>query len=398
MRVPLVIAGIVVLIIIEILRVYFIMPFPGSQKSETIEIAYFIHNNIMWFRLIGLLLITLPLFLAFKGGTKKVKIALATLIVLYVVVFYLFNFRFLADKMFLVPETISFSKPEQNKIPTKQLIVGVNIDGISKAYPIEIIGYHHQVSDTVNGKLILVTYCTVCRTGRVFSPMINGKTESFRLVGMDHFNAMFEDSETKSWWRQVNGEAIIGPLKGKSLDEIPSEQMSLSTWIANHPDTWILQPDSVFKEKYDNMKNYDEGKSKSDLTRHDSLSWNEKSWIVGVQLGMESRAYDWNDLQKIRIVNDILAAEPLVVVIEPDSVSFHAFSRIVDNDTLTFSLNNSATNMMDTKTNSMWNWNGVCASGELQGKKLKPVQAYQEYWHSWRTFRPQTTKYSLTNE
>jgi hypothetical protein len=396
MRVPLVIAGIVVLILIEILRVYFIMPFPGSQRSETIEIAYFIHNNIVWFRLIGLFLITLPVYLSFKVGTRKVKITLASLIVLYVVVFYLFNFRFLADKMFLVPETTSFAKAGQNKIPTKQLIVGVNIDGVSKAYPIEIIGYHHQVRDTVSGKPIMVTYCTVCRTGRVFSPVINGKTENFRLVGMDHFNAMFEDSETKSWWRQVNGEAIIGPLKGKLLDEIPSEQMSLSSWISHHPDTWIMQPDSVFKENYDKMKNYDEGKSKGDLTKHDSLSWNEKSWIVGVQIGMESRAYDWNDLQKTRIINDVLASEPLAVVIEPDSVSFHAFSRIVENDTLTFSLSNSANTMMDTKTNSMWNWNGSCVSGEMEGKKLKPIQSYQEYWHSWRTFRPQTTKYFLS--
>jgi hypothetical protein len=40
---------------------------------------------------------------------------------------------------------------------------------------------------------------------------------------MDHFNAMFEDSQTKSWWRQVNGEAIAGPLKGKTLPEIPSQ-------------------------------------------------------------------------------------------------------------------------------------------------------------------------------
>lgn len=59
----------------------------------------------------------------------------------------------------------------------------------------------------------MVTYCTVCRTGRVYSPMVNGKLETFRLVGMDHFNAMFEDASTKSWWRQSNGDCIAGPLK-----------------------------------------------------------------------------------------------------------------------------------------------------------------------------------------
>ena len=70
----------------------------------------------------------------------------------------------------------------------------------------------------------MITYCTVCRTGRVYSPIVNGKLEKFRLVGMDHFNAMFEDETTKSWWQQATGIAIAGPLKGSRLEEIPSHQ------------------------------------------------------------------------------------------------------------------------------------------------------------------------------
>ncbi|MFX5562960.1 DUF3179 domain-containing (seleno)protein, partial [Acinetobacter baumannii] len=64
------------------------------------------------------------------------------------------------------------------------------------AYPIQFIGYHHQVVDTVGGEPIIATYCTVCRTGRIFSSTVDGVPEKFRLVGMDHFNAMFEDART----------------------------------------------------------------------------------------------------------------------------------------------------------------------------------------------------------
>jgi hypothetical protein len=396
MRIVLLSVGLLLLLAIEILRVYFIMPFPGSQRAETIEIAYFIHNNIVWFRLIGLMLIAYPLYHYFKTGSKTAKIVIAVLLVGYAVVFYLFNFKFLADKMFLLPETTAFLGAGENKIPVKQLVIGVKIGNESKAYPIEIIGYHHQVRDTLNGQPIMVTYCTVCRTGRVFSPKVEGKPENFRLVGMDHFNAMFEDSQTGSWWRQVNGEAIVGPLKGKMLDEIPSEQMSLSAWIENNPTTQIMQEDSVFKEKYTAMNKYDEGKSEGDLTRPDSLQWKEKSWIVGVQQGMESKAYDWKDLQKIRVINDQIGKNPLVVTIESDSVSFHAFSRIVDQDTLSFVLNNGK--LTDTKTNSTWSWNGTCTEGQLAGKKLNTIQSYQEFWHSWKTFRPQSGQYIPTEK
>src|SRR5206468_83632 len=85
-----------------------------------------------------------------------------------------------------------------NKVGLNKLVIGVTLNGEAKAYPIEIIGYHHQVQDTIGGTPVIVTYCTVCRTGRVFSPFVNGKKENFRLVGMDHFNAMFEDNTTKS--------------------------------------------------------------------------------------------------------------------------------------------------------------------------------------------------------
>ena len=73
----------------------------------------------------------------------------------------------------------------------------------------------------------MVSYCTVCRTGRVFAPVIAGRPATFRLVGMDHFNAMLEDQATGSWWRQANGEAITGQLKGTRLPELPSVQLTL---------------------------------------------------------------------------------------------------------------------------------------------------------------------------
>ncbi|MFM9653974.1 DUF3179 domain-containing (seleno)protein, partial [Streptomyces galilaeus] len=76
---------------------------------------------------------------------------------------------------------------------------------------------------------MIATYCTVCRTGRIFSSTVDGVPEKFRLVGMDHFNAMFEDARTKSWWQQATGKAITGKQKGKQLIEMASQQMSLAS-------------------------------------------------------------------------------------------------------------------------------------------------------------------------
>jgi len=170
-------------------------------------------------------------------------------------VVYMANFKMAADAMFKQPKQLLLTKADNNKVDSNRLVLGVSINGESKAYPIRFLSYHHHIQDTVGGKPVLVTYCTVCRTGRVFEPLVNGKKEKFRLVGMDHFNAMLEDATTKSWWRQVTGEAIAGKLKGQQLPEVFSTQTSLAEWLRLNPASLIMQADPAFIKSYDSTMN-----------------------------------------------------------------------------------------------------------------------------------------------
>ncbi len=366
------------------------MPFPGSQQQDSISLAYVLHNAITYIRIAGILVMAYPAFQLYKSGKFLTRASVLAAILLWVIIACLFTFSMQADKMFYEPrKKVMASVTESNVLP-QQLVIGVTLNNESAAYPIELIGYHHQVRDSVGGVPVMVTYCTVCRTGRVFSPLIDGQLETFRLVGMDHFNAMFEDSRTRSWWRQVNGEAVAGALKGSRLIEIPSEQMTLAAWIAHHPNTTILQPDASFDDSYKKLTNYDEGKSKSKLTGTDSVSWRDKSWVVGIKLSGQARAYDWIELKRIKLINDKVNGVAALVALEPDSATFHVWMRP---DSLRFELKNGV--ITDVETSSLWNWDGQCVEGVLKGKQLQPVQAYQEFWHSWRTFNPSTTRYSL---
>lgn len=396
-RTMLLIAGFLILFTIEILRVYFIMPFPGSQKADTIQIAYFLNNNIWWFRILGLILILLPMIYIFRNSRWWKKIFLAFFVLIYATVFYFFNFKFLADKMFIQPTNKILATAADNKIDNTKLVIGVAINGQAKAYPVEIIGYHHQVTDSIGGEPVMVTYCTVCRTGRVFSPFVNGKLEKFRLVGMDHFNAMFEDAETKSWWRQATGIAVAGQLKGTALKEIESEQLTLGAWIRKYPNTTILQPDPVFADQYKGLQGFDDGTIQSGLEKRDSASWQFKSWVIGVQNNGHAKAYDWNELVKQRVINDTFQNTALVLILENDNRSFHVWNRQVNNKLLHFTFDASSQTLKDTATNSQWTMNGECVEGVLKGSRLSAIQAYQEFWHSWETFHPATTVYIVRN-
>lgn len=374
--------GIIGIILYEIAKVYFIMPMPGSQRMNSIDLAYFLHSWRWAFRIFFWALILIGIKVAFNSRQKWLPVIL---LLLAVGLTYATNYEMAADTMFYQPSIVKLEAKSGNKVEGDRLIIGVSANGESKAYPIQFIGYHHQVQDVLGGKPVIVTYCTVCRTGRVFEPLVNNKTEHFRLVGMDHFNAMFEDEGTHSWWRQANGEAIAGPLKGSKLPELPSAQTSLAQWLKIHPDSKIMQPDPQFQAKYDSMANYESGRGKSALTKTDTISWKEKSWVVGIEIGKESKAFDWNRLKRERVVNNQINGKPVLLALAKDNKSFFAFERNSANDQ--FLIRN------DTLFNGARAYNMLGQEFKNPINNLKRINAYQEFWHSWQTFHHGTGKY-----
>lgn len=398
MRVLLFLLGVLLLLVPEVLRVYYIMPFPGSQENTAtdlhqVDMAYWLHTHIWWIRLLGLAALLGPFVYYLKRGGVWKRIAVLVPTALCALVFYAFNFKFMADTMFYPPKekhlTPVPTTEDMGALPdstANQLVIAVERNGDARAYPIELIGYHHQVLDTIGGEPVLITYCTVCRTGRAWKPEVNGQPETFRLVGMDHFNAMFEDSRTKSWWRQVTGECIEGPLKGHQLEEVPSEQVSLGEFAARHPKGLVFQPDPHFAAQYAGLRGYDDGTIASSLEYRDTASWQPKSWVVGVVHNGQARAYDWNELRKERLVIDTLGHDSLWICARMHSClvwNLCAMRPMTEAEThyepslIVDDCSNPPIELLDSATTLI----------------ARAVPVYQEFWHSWRTFHPNTTRY-----
>lgn len=373
--------GALLLTLFEVANVYFIMPMPGSQRMRSIDVAYALYTWRWAVRGVAGLLMLSGVFAAWRVTGWRRWLAPALLVVVTAVT-YLFNFRMSADRMFRQPTVVRLEPAARNRVAMDRLVVGIEVDGEARAYPLQYIGYHHQVRDTVAGRDVLVSYCTVCRTGRVFLPVVEGATETFRLVGMDHFNAMLEDRTTGSWWRQANGEAVIGPRRGTTMPELPSRQVTLRQWLALYPHALVMQADSLFLDEYSKDYAYERGTSRKALTGTDTASWADKSWVVGMTVGGVSRAYDWNHLERVRVINDVIGTTPVVLVLASDSASFFAFERPdaatvfgVDGDSLAAG-------------DARFAFNGKGPAGALVA-----LNASQEFWHSWRTFQPATDQY-----
>jgi Protein of unknown function (DUF3179) len=373
--------GLLGLMLLEIALVYFIMPMPGSQRMRSIELAYALYS---WrWALRGLFgVMALAGVRAAWQPSGRTRWLLVPSLLAVAAITYVFNFRMAADHMFLQPRTLIMRPASANTVAGDRLVVGIELDGEARAYPLQYIGYHHQVRDTIAGQPILVSYCTVCRTGRIFRPTVNGTPETFRLVGMDHFNAMFEDATTASWWRQANGQAVIGPRKGVAMPELPSVQVALSQWMKLHPGTLVMQADPAFTEEYAKDYAYERGTKTGGLTGTDTVSWNDKAWVVGIALGGAARAYDWKRLRRERVINDTVGGVPVVLALGPDSVSFFAFQR--PDTAARFALRGDSL----IAGSAAYALNGRGPDG-----RLAAINASQEFWHSWRTFQPATTQY-----
>jgi hypothetical protein len=375
-------AGIICISLFEILNVYFIMPMPGSQEMNSIDLAYFLYAHRWYFRIVSGIMIISGAISAFRSNSRlipSVSVAAA------IAVISLFNFKMNAGSMFRQPEKLILKGRAENVLGDSSLVICVEHNGAVKAYPVRFLSYHHQVQDTVGELPVMVTYCNVCRTGRVYLPVVSGHQEKFRLVGMDHYNAMFEDKVTKSWWRQATGEAVAGPLKGRVLPEYASMQLTVGKVFQMYPDALVMQPDEAAREKYDSLGKFERGRSISRLTRTDSLSWQNKSWVIGVMAGSGSKAYDWNMLKKERVINDMVGGTPVVIALSSDGQSFAAFER--PSASADFSVRN------DTLFAGGLSYS--FAGSELPAKQvqLKRVKVYQEFWHSWKEFHPGTKKF-----
>ncbi|PCJ89835.1 MAG: hypothetical protein COA57_00535 [Flavobacteriales bacterium] len=386
--------GAALLVLPSFICIFLLMPIPAGQGLEWFELAYFCHNWKYLLALIGLLLMIMPAIKIFKNFRWLKRIGLAILCLFCFGFFYAANVLMNPKNMFKQPEKLLLKKQDENKVSLSTSVIGIVKNEIAKAYPISFLAYHHIVMDSIANQSFLVTYCSLCRSGRVFEPIANERKLSFTTIGVSKFNAILEDDQTGTWWHQETGESIIGAFEKQQLNELFSEQASLRSWLQRYPESFIMQPDSASEQFYTWVAEIDNFDPLSMPKMSSRVEWNENDWVVGIELDGIAKAYRWNDLLAKRVINDVIGNLQVVVALENDLISFHVWQTEIGGKILDFTFDSTGTKLVDVQSQSVWNWNGQCNEGQYIGKQLKPVQAYQEFWHSWKSFHSHTVQYN----
>ena len=114
----------------------------------------------------------------------------------------------------------------------KEIIIGLEVDGTGRAYPLEEMGFD-VVIDEVNGKKLAIYSNPPERTGVIFDPVLGDRELDFRIA-----TDGFVDNDTGSSWN-IGGIATSGPLKGSKLRQIPALTGFWFAWSTLHPKSEI---------------------------------------------------------------------------------------------------------------------------------------------------------------
>jgi hypothetical protein len=219
----------------------------------------------------------------------------------------------------------------------------------------------------------------------VYDRRFDGRELEFGAIGLEEGVFFLYDAETRSWWSQIVGRAVKGPLAGRELRKHPSTLTTWGRWRALHPGTTVF----VDSKLPGRRRFTEETLSRITLGGEQGGIVNE-DLVVAVEGPRSARAWLLRQLAPRRLANDAIDDEPLVVFLTRDAVTAQVWSRVVGERTLAFDAEGDR--MRDAETGTVWDpLTGQALEGALAGRNLKPVVFTHALWYAWHSQRPDTT-------
>lgn len=282
---------------------------------------------------------------------------------------------------------------EANFISDDDLVIGLSINGETKAYPLFILVWHEIVNDVVGETPVAVTYCPLCFTNQVFERTINGEVTEFGTSGrLYNSNLVMYDRNTDSQWSQAIGMAITGELTSHVLKRVPFDVAKWSDWSSLYPETLVLTTNTGHIRAYgsDPYGNYYTDPQIIFPVENKDDRLHPKEIILGFDNGNIYKAYKLADVEEKKVINDEISDKNLLLVsLYPEMT--RAFNRVVDGTILEFEYIDGK--IIDTQTNSQWNFEGEAIEGQLMGKKLEREVFNPGFWFEWIAFHPNSLVY-----
>lgn len=134
-------------------------------------------------------------------------------------------------------------------------VVGVELGGEARAYPLRLLRWHEAVNDTLGGRAVAVTYSPLSGGIAVWDRDHGGEILELAVSGrlLDSNTILYDRRPaggSSSLWHQLTGEALTGPAVGARLDPLSASIQTWAGWIQAYPETTVMAPDPDSKRLY----------------------------------------------------------------------------------------------------------------------------------------------------
>jgi len=230
----------------------------------------------------------------------------------------------------------------------------------------------------------------------VWSREIDGLRLTFHLAGINNQNLLMRDEETGTYWQQISGAAISGPLKGRQLTLVPSDELNFATWKSEQPAGTVLEDVPQYVSQYA-QPDWDVRMQRArTVIDFPEPGLTGRSLMLGVEYAGASRAFEYEQVLAAKLAMDHVGSEPILLVVGADGESVRVFRRRIAGvngwpDFYRVTDNSSPALFIDSATGSTWNFQGCAISGPAQPACLEHINVIRDYWFDWRNYHPQTT-------
>ena len=295
-------------------------------------------------------------------------------------------------------------------LASQEPVIALAIEGVARAYPLQVMTWHEIAIDEVGGVPVVVTFCPLCYSAVAYDRRVDGQVLTFGVSGMlRHSDLVMFDRQTESLWQQLNGEAIVGTYTGTKLRAVPAQIISFEQFARAYPDGAVLSRETGHYRDYGRNPyvGYDDINERPFLyrgPRDKRLPPMEK--VIAFSLGEVDKAYPHSLTRAQRVVHDVVDDTPTVVFHDDGAVSAldqaqisaskeigstGVFEARLDGQPLTFSYQDGR--FVDQETGSTWDITGQAVSGDFEGQRLRLIPHGDFFSFAWFVFKPDTQLY-----
>jgi uncharacterized protein DUF3179 len=228
---------------------------------------------------------------------------------------------------------------------------------------------------------------------------MDGLQLTFHLAGINNQNFIMRDQETGTYWQQISGIAISGPLAGRKLKLIPSDELTFSLWKTEQPAGAVLQDVTKYAAEYA-PKDWDVKMKKArTVISYPEIGIAQRDVMLGIHAFGAARAFPYEAVLHEKLVQDRVGTEPVLLVVGPDGQSVRAFRArvpgVADGPDFYRTVEDGLPLIMDSATGSTWNFQGCATEGKARGACLDRINVIKDYWFDWRHYNRDTTIYRV---